>query len=165
MSTISIIVATDKNNAIGYRQNLLCYLPADLKHFKNITTGHTIVMGRKTFESLPKGALPNRRNIVMTSNQSAVFEGAETACSFEQILDMTKNEEEIFIIGGATLYNEAVKFANKMYITLIDNNFDNADTYFPKWNTDRWKLEAEQNCFKDEKNPFDYSFRTYKKIQ
>ena len=99
---LSIIVAVNKNRGIGFENKLLYWLPNDLKRFKALTTGHTIIMGRKTFESLPKGALPNRRNIVLSRNQSAVFEGAEHFSSLEEALKhCTKEEEEVFIIGGA----------------------------------------------------------------
>ena len=113
---ISIIVAINKNNGIGYKNQLLYWLPNDLKRFKTLTTGHTIIMGRKTFESLPKGALPNRRNIVLSS-QDVTFPGAECFHSLNDALEACKDEIEVFIIGGASLYKEAMHIADRLYIT------------------------------------------------
>ena len=104
---ISVIVAIARNRAIGFENRLLYRLPDDLRRFKALTTGHTIIMGRKTFESFPKGALPNRRNIVLSKNKAAVFPGAETFSSLQEALSHSKEEEEIFIIGGESVYKEA----------------------------------------------------------
>ena len=101
---ISVIVAIARNRAIGFENRLLYRLPDDLKRFKALTTGHTIIIGRKTFESFPKGALPNRRNIVLSKNKAAVFPGAETFSSLQEALSHCKEEEEIFIIGGESVY-------------------------------------------------------------
>ena len=116
---ISIIVAIARNRAIGFENHLLYRLPDDLKRFKALTTGHTIIMGRKTFESFPKGALPNRRNIVLSRNKAAVFPGAETFSSLQEALSHCKEEEEIFIIGGESVYQEALPLAQKIYHTEI----------------------------------------------
>ena len=110
---ISVIVAIARNRAIGFENRLLYRLPDDLKRFKALTTGHTIIMGRKTFESFPKGALPNRRNIVLSRNKAAVFPGAETFSSLQEALSHCKEEEEIFIIGGESVYKEALPLAQK----------------------------------------------------
>ena len=111
---ISIIVAIARNHGIGFENKLLYWLPNDLKRFKALTTGHTIIMGRKTFESLPKGALPNRRNIVLSRREGAAFAGAECFPSLEIALSHCKEEEEIFIIGGASLYKEAMHIARQI---------------------------------------------------
>ena len=127
----SIIVVIDSNNAIGVNNGLLCHLPADLKHFKQTTTGKTIVMGRKTFESLPSGALPNRENIVLTSNKNANCENVKCFDSLEKVYQYCKDKEEIFIIGGGMLYEPAMPDADKLYLTKINHAFEQADTYFP----------------------------------
>ncbi|MEG1617250.1 MAG: dihydrofolate reductase [Bacteroidales bacterium] len=161
---ISIIVAIAAENAIGKDQDLLCYLPADLKHFKELTTGHTIVMGRRTFESLPKGALPNRTNIVLTRRAESTFPGTEVFPSLEKALDFAKQDPEIFIIGGASVYEEALALADRMYLTFIHHTFAGADTFFPTWNENEWR-EIDREDFKaDEKNKFDYSFVTLERI-
>ena len=128
---ISIIVAIAKNRAIGFENKLLYWLPNDLKRFKALTTGHTIIMGRKTFESLPKGALPNRRNIVL-SRQDIEFPGAERFDSLEAALSACRADEEVYIIGGASVYQEALPIANKLCITHIDDTPAQADAFFPE---------------------------------
>lgn len=128
---ISIIVAIARNRAIGFENHLLYRLPDDLKRFKALTTGHTIIMGRKTFESFPKGALPNRRNIVLSRNKAAVFPGAETFSSLQEALSHCKEEEEIFIIGGESVYQEALPLAQKIYLTEIEDTPQEADAFFP----------------------------------
>ena len=128
---ISIIVAVAQNHAIGFENKLIYWLPNDLKRFKALTTGHTIIMGRKTFESLPKGALPNRRNIVL-SRQDIEFAGAERYPSLEAALAQCTNDEEVFIIGGASVYQEALPMAHKLYITYIEDTPAQADAFFPE---------------------------------
>ena len=108
MQTISIIVAIAENYAIGKDNDLLWHLPSDLKRFKQLTTENTIIMGRRTFESLPKGALPNRRNIVLSRNSQAIFEGAEKAASLQEALELSKNDSHVFIIGGYAVFKEAL---------------------------------------------------------
>lgn len=158
MPVISLIVAIDEKNAIGKNNDLLCHLPNDLKHFKTVTSGYPIIMGRKTFESLPKGALPNRRNIVITQNQNIQYENCEMCHSIEEALDLCSNEEQIFFIGGASIYSESLAYANNLYITHINHSFDEADTFFPSIKADEW-LEVERiNHKADEKNKYNYSF-------
>ena len=124
---LSIIVAINQNRGIGHENKLLYWLPNDLKRFKALTTGHTIIMGRKTFESLPKGALPNRRNIVL-SRSCREFEGAECFHTLEEALKACANEEEVFIIGGASLYAEALPLADRLYVTEVeDRGLDGVD--------------------------------------
>lgn len=158
-TNLSIIVAIAKNNAIGQKGGLLCHLPADLKHFKNVTSGHTVIMGRRTFESLPKGALPNRRNIVVTRNLSYTAERIETAFSLEDALDMVKGEPEAFIIGGAQIYQEALPLASRLYLTWIDAEFPDADTFFPEPDLYEWKETNRETFAPDEKNPYPYTFQ------
>ena len=117
---IHIIVATDRNMAIGYQNKLLFWLPNDLKRFKELTTGNTIIMGRNTFLSLPKGALPNRRNIVLSTRKDASFLGAETYASLEEAIKACKEDEKIYIIGGASVYKQALPLADVLCITEID---------------------------------------------
>lgn len=157
---VSIIVAINKNNGIGMENKLLYWLPNDLKRFKSLTTGHTIIMGRKTFESLPKGALPNRRNVVL-SRQDITFEGAECYASLEEALKSCKNEEEIFIIGGASLYNEAIKIADTLYITEIEDSEKEADAFFPNIDLNVWKEKSRECHSTDEKHLYPYCFIDY----
>ena len=131
MSTISIIAAIADNNAIGKNQQLLWHLPADMKHFKELTTGHAIIMGRKTFESLPNGPLPDRKNVVLTSLPEAGFVNCFACESMRDALDLCEKEDEIFIIGGALVYRQALSKADKMYITRVHHEFENADAFFP----------------------------------
>lgn len=164
MPIISIIVAIDENNAIGKDNNLLCYLPNDLKYFKSRTEGFSIIMGRKTFQSLPKGALPNRRNIVITRNESLQFQNAEMCSSLMEAIKLCEDEPEIFIIGGGTIYNEAIKFANRLYLTYIHHKFEDADTYFPKIDKNKWKELWREDHIMDEKHKYNYSFIQMDKI-
>lgn len=161
MSTISIIVAIADDRAIGKNNDLLWHLSADMKHFKGLTTGHTIIMGRKTFESLPKGGLPNRTNLVLTSATEKEFLNASACKSIEDALKLCHNEEEVFIIGGASIYNQSIDIADKMYITRVHAEFPDADTFFPDIDWSQWKEVEKEDFTADEKNPFDYSFVTY----
>lgn len=165
MPIISIIVAVDLQNAIGRENNLLCHLPADLKYFKSITDGHAIIMGRRTFQSLPKGALPNRRNIVVTTNKNLQWPNVETCGSLQEALALTSNESEVFVIGGGSVYREAISFADKLYVTEIQYSFENADTHFPEIDSDLWCLVSEERHSADEKNKFDYYFLMYERNQ
>lgn len=163
MPTISMIVAIDQNNAIGINNNMLCHLPNDLKYFKNVTQGHTVVMGRKTFESLPNGALPNRRNIVLSHQNGLKIRGCEVFSDIEDVKSACKDEDEIFIIGGGTIYNQYLTKSDKLYITHIHHSFDKADTYFPPIDPLIWKEEQRIYHSQDEKNPYPHSFVIYKK--
>lgn len=161
MSNISIIVATALNNGIGYNNQLLYWLPNDLKRFKALTTGHTIIMGRKTFESLPKGALPNRRNIVLSRNSETRFAGAETFPSLEEALNHCSKNEEIFIIGGESVYKQAINIADKIYLTLIDDDSKDTDAYFPTIDATIWKEKSREVHQADEKHLYPYTFIDY----
>lgn len=153
---ISIIVAIAENFAIGKNNDLLFHLPNDLKHFKEITTGKTIIMGRNTLLSLPKWPLPNRRHVVISDLPDDHFEGCEMASSIEEAIDLVKTDNEAFIIGGGMVYRQFYPLAGKLYLTLVHQAFD-ADVYFPEINYDEWKVESRED-FHDEKNNFDYSY-------
>lgn len=164
MSIISIIVAVSLNNAIGRDNKLLYWLPDDLKRFKALTTGHTIIMGRHTFESLPKGALPNRRNIVLSTNPSASFAGAEEFCSLQEAIQHCQEEEEIFIIGGESVYKQAMNVADKIYLTQIEDVTEGADAFFPEIDKKKWKEKGREDHLTDEKHLYPYSFIDYERI-
>ena len=158
---ISIIVAIAKNGAIGANNDLLWRLPNDMKRFRELTTGHTVIMGRKTFESLPKGALPNRTNVVITRNEGVSFENCEIFNDLKTAIDKHNNEKEIFIIGGANIYEQAMKFADKLYVTYVHHSFGNADVFFPEISKDEWIIIDNKDLGQDEKHFYDYSFKTY----
>ncbi len=158
---IYIIVATDKNLAIGNQNKLLFWLPNDLKRFKELTTGNTIIMGRNTFLSLPKGALPNRRNIVLSTRKDASFPGAETFSSLEEAINNCSKEEKVFIIGGASVYKQALPLADVLCITEIDAEAPEADTYFPAIDPTIWKEKSRESHSADEKHPCPYAFVEY----
>ncbi len=160
---ISIIAAIDQNRALGYKNQLLFYLPADLKHFKALTTGHTIVMGRKTFESLPKGALPNRRNIVISTHRDLSYSGAEIYHSLEEALAHCEADEKIYIIGGASVYKQAMPLADELCMTLVDAAAPKADAYFPPIDTEVWEEKSREPHQADEKHPCDYAFVNYER--
>jgi dihydrofolate reductase len=153
---ISIIVAIAQNFAIGKNNDLLFHLPNDLKHFKEITTGHAMIMGRNTLLSLPKWPLPNRRHIVITDKPDDHFEGCETVFSIDKAIEKVKDEQEAFIIGGGMVYRQFYPMAGKLYLTLVHQDFD-ADTFFPEINFEEWK-EISREDFHDDKNNFDYSY-------
>jgi dihydrofolate reductase len=152
---LAIIVAVARNFAIGKNNDLLFHLPDDLKRFKRITQGHSVIMGKKTFFSLPKGPLPNRRNIVITDVPGEKFEGCETAYSIEEVINLIKDEEIAFVIGGGTIYRQFYPITGKLYLTLVHKDF-NADTFFPEINFEEWIEEKREDLF-DRHNDFSYS--------
>lgn len=160
VTDIRIVVAADEHNGIGKNNRLLVHLPADLKHFKALTVGFPVIMGRKTYDSIGK-PLPNRRNIVVT-RQNLQIDGCETAHSLEESLEMCLDEEAVSIIGGATLFNDSLQLAQTLHLTRIHHTFD-ADTFFPEIPPDEWLTSESQYVEADEKNPFPYSFITMKK--
>ncbi len=160
---ISIIVAIAENYAIGKKGDLLCHLPADLKHFKEITSGKTVLMGERTFYSLPKHPLPNRRNIVLTDVAGKTFEGAEAVYSLQDLCVKVQGEEEAFVIGGGMVYRQMMPIADKLYITHIHHSWDDADTFFPEIKEDEWKLISSEEHKADEKNPYDFTFAEYER--
>lgn len=157
---ITIIVATDLQGAIGFENHLLFHMPADMRHFKSLTTGHTVLMGRKTFDSLPKGALPNRRNLVLSRDKNLKIEGAETFTSMKEALESCKEDEQVFIMGGESIYRQAMAFADTLELTLIKTIAPEADAFFPEVSPEIWHETARTEHAKDEKNPYDYVFIT-----
>lgn len=160
---ISIIVAIAQNGAIGRDNQLLYHLPNDLKHFKSITSGHTLIMGRKTFDSLPFGALPNRRNIVITHNQNWSAPKCEVVHSLADAIATVAGEDEVFIIGGATLYQQALTLVKRLYITWIEDEPD-ADTFFPIIDLSKWQESYREDHKKDDTHTVPYSFVNYERL-
>lgn len=154
-SNIAIIVAVAQNFAIGKNNELLFHLPNDLKRFKQITKGHSVIMGKKTFFSLPNGPLLHRRNIVITDIPGENFEGCETVNSIEEVIELVKNEEMAFVIGGGMIYRQFYPIAGKLFLTLVHQDFE-ADIFFPEINFDEW-IELEREDLYDEINSFHYS--------
>lgn len=158
--TLSIIVAIDREGGIGRDGQLLFHISDDLRRFRRITTGHTIIMGRKTFESFPKGPLPHRRNIIITRNSEYHVDGAETALSLDAALEMCRDEEKVFIIGGGEIYRQALPAASCLEITRIDAVAD-ADTFFPEIDKSDWYIYAEEPWATDPELGVTYQFITY----
>lgn len=158
---ISFIFAMDRNQLIGKDNDLPWHIPNDFKFFKDMTWGKTIIMGRKTFESFGR-PLPERKHIVLTSNESYDRKGCTVIHSMDEILKMEQQhpDKEWFVIGGSVLFEKMLPYADRMYLTYIDAEFE-GDTYFPPFNYDQWTLSSETKGMKDEKNPYDYYFRTY----
>ena len=152
---ISIIVAIAQNFAIGRNNDLLFHLPNDLKRFKKITSGHAVIMGKKTLFSLPNGPLPNRRNIVITDVPGETFDGCETVYSIGEAIMAVSNEQLAFVIGGGMIYRQFYPVAGKLFLTMAHKDFE-ADTFFPEINFDEWQETAREKLF-DEKNNFSYS--------
>ena len=159
---ISIIVAISEENAIGKQGGLLCHLPQDLKHFKSITSGHPVLMGERTFFSLPRHPLPNRKNIVLTDQMGKTFEGAEAVYSIEEAVEKLKAlNEECFIIGGGMVYRQFMPLADKLYITHIHHSWKDADTFFPEIREQEWLLTQEEHHNQDADNGYSYTFAEY----
>ncbi|MCX7122055.1 MAG: dihydrofolate reductase [Gammaproteobacteria bacterium] len=159
--TISLIVAKSKNHVIGNNNQLPWHLPADLKHFKRVTMGKPIIMGRKTFESIGK-PLPGRRNIIISRDKTHMINGCDVFYSLEDALSAVKAEPEIMIIGGANLFFQTQSIATTIYLTVIDAEFQ-GDAFFPALNHDVWQLTTEEKHFPDEKNLYSYRFQVWTK--
>ncbi len=161
---ITIIAAIGSNNELGKDNDLIWHLPADLMRFKKVTTGHAIIMGRNTFESIGK-PLPNRRSIIITRNTSYTKEGCEVVHSLEDAINLIQDQEHAFIIGGAQIYNESMNknLVDQLDITEVHQNFE-ADVFFPVIKNSIWKEVSRASFSSDEKNKFNYSFITYKKL-
>lgn len=157
---VNIIAAVARNRAIGFQNKLIYWLPNDLKRFKALTTGHTIIMGRNTFLSLPKGALPNRRNVVLSRTQTD-FPGCDTYSSLEEALNNCTPDEDIYIIGGAAVYQQALAIADRLCLTEIDDIPEQADAFFPDYS--EWKEAWREEHKKDEKHEHDFAFVDYTK--
>lgn len=157
---ITIIAAVAQNRAIGYNNNLLYYLPNDLKRFKALTTGHTIIMGRRTFESLPKGALPNRRNVVI-SHTVTELPGCDVFTSLKAAIDSCHSNEDIYIIGGASVYEEALPLADRLCLTEIHALPEKADVFFPSYTG--WTEVSREEHAPDERHAQAYAFVDYQR--
>ncbi|RLJ98779.1 dihydrofolate reductase [Tenacibaculum discolor] len=159
---ITLIAAIAKNNALGKDNDLIWHLPADLKRFKKVTTGHPILMGRNTFESIGK-PLPNRTSIIITRNNNYFIDGCLIANSIEQAIELVEGNDA-FIIGGAQIYKEALEqnLVDRLDITVLHHEFE-ADAFFPKIDMNIWKEVAREDFKADEKNKYDYSFVSYEK--
>jgi len=155
---ISLIAVVDEQGGLGKNNQLLCHMPADLRHFKAITQGKPVIMGRKTYESMGK-LLPGRSNIIL-SRQPLMIEGALVAASLEEALLSVKDFPNVMIIGGALVYEQAMKSADEIYLTVIHHQFD-ADVFFPKIHESLWQCVASDHRSKDEKNPYDLTFYRY----
>ena len=162
---ISLIAAIGKNNELGKGNTLLWKMPADMEHFKRITSLHAVIMGRKTFESIGK-PLPNRRNIIITRDADYKQVGAEVVHSVSAALDLfTEKDEEIFVIGGAEIYKQFMPIADKLYITHIEAADASADSFFPEIIPIAWNEVSHEEHSRDEKNPLNYTFSVYEKFQ
>ncbi len=162
--TFSIIAAIGLNREIGYKNDLLWHIPADLKRFKTITKGHTVIMGRKTFESIDCKPLHHRRNIIITSKPDYSAEGSEIVHSIKEAIELVRNNGEVFILGGAEIYKQFLPLTDTMYLTLIKKEYK-ADTYFPEYNPKQWKVIEQNEITHDEGAGVGYSFLTLKRIE
>lgn len=160
---LSLIVAMDKNRVIGINNEMPWHLPNDLQYFKETTTGHTIVMGRKTFESLGR-VLPNRKHIVLTRSQQEFPEEVLVLHHIDELLQYIKNHpnEKVFLIGGGDLFQQMLPYVDKMFITEIDERFD-GDIYFPSFDPSEWTLTSKETGPKNERNPYDYYHLVYER--
>lgn len=161
MPKISLIAAVAENLAIGRNKELLCRLPNDMKHFKEMTLNHAVIMGQRTYESLPNGALVDRKNLVLTSVPESFYDNAFACYSIEDALQLCESEDEVFVIGGAMVYKETIDMATTLYITEIHHKFDNADSFFPEIDKNIWKEISRQDFPADNKHEYPYSFVTY----
>lgn len=159
---LAAIVATDLNNAIGLNNKLLWHLPADLKFFKLTTMGCPIIMGRKTYESIGR-LLPGRKNIIVTRNTDFKIPGAEVYFNIDEAIMACKNDEKVFVIGGAEIYKQCFDHIDELYRTVIKHQFE-ADTFFPSIDKNKFKKDWQEDHLADEKNSFDYSFEKYLRI-
>tara|TARA_B110000908_G_C10252899_1_gene453339 strand:- start:241 stop:822 length:582 start_codon:yes stop_codon:yes gene_type:complete len=159
--TITLIAAAAQNDALGKDNDLIWHISEDLKRFKRLTTGHAIIMGRKTFESMPK-ALPNRTNIVLTKNKNYKAEGAVVASTIEEALVLAGEDNQPFIIGGAQIYSLFMDHCNRIELTRVHHDFE-ADVFFPKIDTSKWTISKEEFISKTEDQPYNYTYITYDK--
>ncbi|WP_261134109.1 dihydrofolate reductase [Bacillus sp. Marseille-Q3570] len=154
---ISLLLAMGKNRVMGKDNDLPWHLPEDLKWFKRVSSGHTIIMGRKTYESIGK-PLPNRKNVIVTNDKNYEAEGCVVTHSLDEAL--RQDGEELIVIGGAEIFKQVLEKASRIYLTYIDEEFE-GDTYFPELDESKWKLKSKEKGIKDEKNPYDYYFMIY----
>ena len=163
LHNISIIVAIATNHAIGKDNRLLWHLSDDLKRFKKLTTGHTLIMGRNTFLSLPNGALPNRRHIVISDIAGESFEGCEMAGSMEEAIELAGTREECFVIGGGMVYRQFLPVAGKLYLTQVHASFE-ADTFFPEIDFSQWKALAKEEVDAGERNQYAHTYTEFIRV-
>lgn len=156
---ITVIAAVAENNALGKENQLLWHLPDDFKRFKTLTSGHYIIMGRKTFESFPK-PLPNRTHVIISRQANYQPEGCIVVNSLEQAIEACPKTEEVFIIGGGEIYRQSIEVADKLDLTKVHATFE-ADTYFPEVDLSEWQLVFEEYHPKDERHDFAFTFQTY----
>jgi len=156
---IIMIAAVAENNALGKNNDLLWHLPNDFKRFKEVTSGHHIIMGRKTFESFPK-PLPNRTHVIITRQKDFEYKNCIVVQDIEKAIAVCPTSEDLYIIGGGEIYKQAILFADQLDITLVHHSFD-ADVYFPEIDPEIWELTSETFHSKDEKHLFDYTFQTF----
>lgn len=161
---VSLIAVVDANRGIGYGGDQLVYIREDLKRFKALTTGQTIVMGRKTSEALPKGMLAKRRNIVMSRRVSQWPESVLVASSVEEVLALCKDEDEVFIIGGGEVYQAFLPYAQRIYLTQIHHAFETVDTFFPIIDPKQWKVQEEHDSLIDEASGLQFHYTNYIRI-
>lgn len=162
MKTIKAIVAVDENGAIGRQGDLLCHLPADMRHFKEMTMGHSIVMGRKTFESFPRRPLPGRQNLVITRSAGWQYPGVTVVHSLEQAIAMAETDT-VFIIGGAQIYEQALPVVDVLHLTLIHARWASADVYFPALDPNQWQEVEREHHTSDHRNAYEYDFITLRR--
>ncbi|HIW32404.1 MAG TPA: dihydrofolate reductase [Candidatus Paenibacillus intestinavium] len=161
--SLTLIVATSNNNAIGCDNKMLWHLPAELAHFKRTTLHKTVLMGRKTFESLGK-PLPNRTNVVLSRQTGLIIEGCEVVHSVEEAIEKY-GAEELMITGGAEIYKLFMPYIDKMFITKVDVEITNADAYFPSYNEQDFELIHSEKVMKDEKNNYNFTIYTYNRVK
>jgi len=155
---LAMIVAVDEQNGIGKDGDQLAYISSDLKRFKELTTGHTILMGRKTFEALPKGALPKRRNIVITRQKDYEAPGAEVVKSIGEAIAICSDDQKVFVIGGGEVYKAFLPEADELYITQIHHTFEGVDVFFPEYKSLGWKETYREDHLLDEKTGLKFSY-------
>ncbi len=160
---ISMIAAMADNNVIGVRNSLPWNLPADMRHFREMTSGKAVIMGSRTYESIGK-LLPNRRNIIVTIDKDQKVPGAELVYSIQEAVDAVKGEKEAMVIGGASIYRQFLPMADRIYLTVIDGKFE-GDAFFPEIDMKQWKMASEEKHGADEKNSHPYSFRVYERVR
>ncbi len=159
---LSCVLALGRNRGLGFGNKLPWHLPDDLKNFKGITLGHTVIMGRKTYDSMGR-LLPERKNIILTRDTSYQVENAIVVHSIEEAIKECANEKEAFVIGGGEIVRLAMPYLNRMYLTHVEADIP-ADSFFPEFNQNEWKIVSEKFHPKDERNPFDFTFKIYEKI-
>lgn len=156
---IIAIAAIGMNNELGKDNQLIWHLPNDFKRFKTLTTGHYIIMGRKTFESFPK-PLPNRTHVIITRQKNFTAENCIVVDSLKKAIAICPKDEDVYVIGGGEIYNQSIDFADKLEITKVFHSFE-ADTFFPEIDTAKWELVSEEFHAKDENHAYDFCFQTY----